>query len=69
MNYVAPAVDYTEMNVVEDYGWFLVYVAVLLALGATVVLGAAVWCLANGNGSFTGGVKWENGLQVWIECK
>ncbi|PMB07910.1 hypothetical protein CEN49_11510 [Fischerella thermalis CCMEE 5273] len=69
MQYVAPRADYTQVQSVKDDGWFLVYVAVLLALGATVVLGAAVWCLANGKGSFTGGVKWANGLQVWIECK
>jgi hypothetical protein len=69
MNYVAPSVDYSEMNVVEDYGWFLVLAAVLLTLAATVVLGAAIWCIASGHGSFTGGVKWKNGIQVWIECK
>ncbi|MBR0615473.1 hypothetical protein HF692_18685, partial [Bacillus safensis] len=54
---------------IMDQAWFLVFVAVLLGLGATVVLGAAVWCIANGKGSFTGAVQWESGLKVKIECK
>ena len=69
MQYVAPQVDYNPLLTIEDEGWWLVFVAVLLALGATVVLGAAVWCMANGKGSFSGGVKWKDGLQVYIECK
>ena len=52
MQYVAPQVDYNPLLTIEDEGWWLVFVAVLLALGATVVLGAAVWCMANGKGSF-----------------
>lgn len=69
MQYVAPQVEFEMLNTIQDEGWWLVFVAVLLALGATVVLGAAVWCLANGKGSFTGGVKWDSGLSVKIECK
>lgn len=49
--------------------WFLVFTAVLLALGATVVLGAAVWCIAKGKGSFTGSFSFKNfGLKVRLEC-
>ncbi|MDR6226132.1 hypothetical protein [Desmospora profundinema] len=69
MQYVAPQADCTQVRSVKDDAWFLVFIAVLLALGATIVLGAAVWCIYNGNGRFTGGVKWANGLQVWIECR
>ncbi|MFN2746790.1 MULTISPECIES: hypothetical protein [Bacillus] len=69
MTYAAPQVDYSVNPAIEDQAWFLVFIAVLLALGATVVLGAAVWCLANGHGSFTGSVKWVSGLQVKIECR
>ncbi|MGE7924740.1 hypothetical protein ACQKND_16375 [Viridibacillus arvi] len=69
MQYVAPQVDFDMLNTIQDEGWWLVFIAVLLALGATVVLGAAIWCIANGNGSFTGGVKWDYGIQVKIECK
>lgn len=69
MQYVSPMVDFTTLNTVEDEAWFLIFVAVLLGLGASVVLGAAVWCMVQGKGSFTGGVKWANGLEVKIECK
>ncbi|ENQ3105068.1 hypothetical protein SAMN04488168_1298 [Bacillus sp. 491mf] len=68
MQYVAPQVEFNTLNIIQDQAWWLVFVAVLLALGATVVLGAAIWCLANGKGSFTGGVQWVNGLQVKIQC-
>lgn len=40
MTYAAPQVDYSVNPSIEDQAWFLVFVAVLLALGATVVLGA-----------------------------
>ncbi len=64
MTYAAPQVDYSTMEpAIMDQAWFLVFVAVLLGLGA------AVWCLANGKGSFTGAVQWESGLKVQIECK
>ncbi|AGN35422.1 hypothetical protein ACG2QI_14410 [Bacillus sp. GM2] len=69
MTYAAPQVDYSVNPSIEDQAWFLVFVAVLLALGATVVLGAAVWCVVNGNGSFTGSVQWVSGLKVNIECR
>ncbi|SFS95704.1 hypothetical protein [Marininema halotolerans] len=69
MEYVAPQADFSSVKTVNDEAWFLVFVAVLLALGATLVLGAAVWCLAYAHGKhFTGGVQWENGLKVNIEC-
>lgn len=69
IQYNAPAIECDNFEITEEQAWFLVFVAVLLALGATVVLGAAVWCLVQGKGSFTGGVKWDNGLNVNIECK
>lgn len=50
-------------------GWFLVFTAVILALGATVVLGAAVWCIVNNKGSFTGEFSFKNfGLRIRLEC-
>ncbi|PYZ99214.1 hypothetical protein CR205_09255 [Alteribacter lacisalsi] len=67
--YETPEIQVNQYDLVEDFAWFLVFIAVLLALGATVVLGAAVWCLANGNGSFTGGTQWDSGLRIWIECR
>ena len=69
INYNSPVVDYSNFQTCEEEAWFLVFVATLLAAGSTVVLGAAVWCMSTGKGSFSGGVKWDNGLQVNIECK
>ncbi|GAA0715644.1 hypothetical protein GCM10008904_32690 [Paraclostridium ghonii] len=69
VQYNAPVMECDNFDITEEQAWFLVFVAVLLGLGASVVLGAAVWCLVQGKGSFTGGVKWENGLNVNIECK
>jgi hypothetical protein len=69
VQYNAPVIECDNFAIVEEQEWFLVFVAVLLALGATVVLGAAVWCLVQGKGSFTGAVKWDSGLSVNIECK
>jgi len=70
MDYVSPVVDCTQVAVIEDEGWFIVLLAVLLCLGATIVLGAAVWCMANGHGSFTGGWKvYKYGVSLEIECK
>ncbi|MCD7036034.1 hypothetical protein LRR81_17475 [Metabacillus sp. GX 13764] len=69
MNYAAPAVDYSTMMTTADQAWFLIFVAVLLALGATVVLGAAVWCVAHNHGNFTGGVQFKDfGFKVNIHC-
>lgn len=49
--------------------WFIVFVAVLLALGATLLAGMAVWCVVNQQGRFTGSWKWVNGIQVSMECR
>ena len=65
--YNSPLIDYRNLSISEEETWFLVFIAVLLSLGATVVLGAAIWCISKGNGSFTGGVKWDNGIQLHIE--
>ncbi|BCR79617.1 hypothetical protein SK1NUM_00600 [Arachnia rubra] len=50
-------------------GWFLVVVAVVLALAATFLAGMAAWCVIYGNGSFTGNWYWKNGWEVGLECK
>lgn len=51
-------------------GWWLVFVAALLALGFVLVAGAAIWCATRLNGrTFTGGMSWKNGFQVSIECR
>ncbi|MFE7799995.1 hypothetical protein [Nocardia sp. NPDC057440] len=49
--------------------WFLVFVAVIVGLGATMLLGMAVWCVVNQHGSFTGNWNYENyGVSVNVEC-
>ncbi|GAA2158628.1 MULTISPECIES: hypothetical protein [Glycomyces] len=48
--------------------WFLVFIAVLLALGATLLAGMAIWCVVNQQGRFTGSWQWENGIMVNMEC-
>ncbi|MFF5483372.1 hypothetical protein ACFY5C_39490 [Streptomyces sp. NPDC012935] len=49
--------------------WFLVVVAVILALGATVAAGLAVWCVVKQNKSFSGRWEFKNfGLKVHFEC-
>ncbi|WP_129657364.1 hypothetical protein [Rothia uropygialis] len=49
--------------------WFLVFVAVLLALGATLLLGMAAWCVVKRHGRFTGHWRWANGFSVSMECR
>lgn len=49
--------------------WFLVFIAVVLALAATLLAGMAIWCVVNQKGRFTGHWYWNNGWQVGLECK
>ena len=49
--------------------WYVVLVAVILALGATLLAGMAVWCVTNQHGEFTGHFKWVNGAEVNMECE
>lgn len=70
MNYMSPQVDFSPVQTTNDEAWFVVLLAVLLAMGATFVLGAAAWCLATGNGTFTGGWSVKDwGVSLNIECK
>lgn len=58
-----------DQALVRYDAWFLVFVAVLLALGATVLLGMAAWCVVKGHGHFTGHWKWvKMGVSVSMEC-
>lgn len=50
--------------------WFLVFVAVILALGATLLAGMAIWCVVKQNKTFTGSWQFKDmGLNVHFECK
>lgn len=49
--------------------WFLVFVAVILALGAVIAAGMAVWCVVKQHKRFTGRWSFRNfGLKVYFEC-
>jgi len=50
--------------------WFLVFTAVILALGATLLIGMAVWCVTRAGGRrFTGAWSFKDfGLKVNFEC-
>lgn len=48
--------------------WFVVLIAVILTLGATLLAGMAVWCVVNRKGRFTGHFYWKNGWSVGMEC-
>ena len=49
--------------------WYLVFVAVILALGATLIIGMAIWCVVYKGKKFTGRWSLRNfGLSVYFEC-
>ncbi|WP_250031721.1 hypothetical protein [Paractinoplanes maris] len=49
--------------------WFLVVIAVILVLGATLLAGMAVYCIVKKGMSFTGSWQYKNfGLKVRLEC-
>ena len=50
--------------------WFLVFIAVVLAIGVGLLAGLAIWCLVNQGKNFTGAWRYENfGLSVAFECR
>jgi hypothetical protein len=50
--------------------WFLVFVAVILALGAVLLTGMAIWCVVKQNKTFTGSWSFKDfGLKVYFECR
>ncbi|WP_425556147.1 hypothetical protein [Glycomyces endophyticus] len=62
------AKDRFDNLLVRYDAWFLVFIAVLLALGATLLAGMAIWCLVNQKGRFTGSWRWVNGISVSMQC-
>ncbi|GAA1747542.1 hypothetical protein [Aeromicrobium alkaliterrae] len=59
-----------EDGLVRYDGWFLVFTAVILGLGASITAGIAIWCVVKQKKKFTGewGFK-DFGLKVRFECK
>ncbi|PNZ49522.1 hypothetical protein CD138_12695 [Staphylococcus intermedius NCTC 11048] len=50
--------------------WFLVFLAVILALATTIVAGLAIWCVMNQHGKFTGNWNWSlTNVKINVECK
>jgi hypothetical protein len=67
---VAGAIRSRFDNALVRYdAWFLVFVAVILALGATLLAGMAIWCVVEQNKTFTGSWQFKDmGLNVHFEC-
>jgi hypothetical protein len=56
--------------VIRYDAWFLVFVAVILGLGAVITAGMAVWCVVKQGKRFTGNWTFKDfGLKVYFECK
>ncbi|MBP2329745.1 hypothetical protein JOF56_010130 [Kibdelosporangium banguiense] len=59
-----------DNGLVRYDAWFLVFVAVILALGAVLLAGMAVWCVVKQHKTFTGSWEFKNfGLKVYFECR
>lgn len=59
-----------DASLVRYDAWFLVFVAVILALGATLLAGMAVWCVTKQHKRFTGAWSFKDyGIKVNMECK
>ncbi|MFE7860141.1 hypothetical protein [Streptomyces sp. NPDC057403] len=59
-----------DRGLVRYDAWFLVFIAVILALGATLLAGMAVWCVVKEHKTFTGNWQYKDfGLKVYFECK
>ncbi len=58
-----------ERGLVRYDAWFLVFTAVVIGLGATILAGMAVWCVVKKGKHFTGNWSFKNfGLKVNIQC-
>lgn len=55
--------------IVRADAWFLVFIAVVLGLAATLFMGLTIWCLVYQHKRFTGNWYWKNGWQVAVECR
>ncbi|MGW3508221.1 hypothetical protein [Streptomyces sp. NPDC000994] len=59
-----------DRGLVRYDAWFLVFIAVILALGAALLAGMAVWCVVKQGKTFTGRWQYKDfGLKVYFECK
>ncbi|MGW1072466.1 hypothetical protein [Streptomyces sp. NPDC002537] len=59
-----------DKGLVRYDAWFLIFVAVILGLGATIYAGLVVWCVVKQNKKFTGSWSFKDyGLKVSAECR
>jgi hypothetical protein len=50
--------------------WFLVLLAVILAIGVALLAGMAIWCVVYQGKNFTGAWQYKDwGLNVSFECR
>ena len=68
------AIDVTKRKLddalVRYDAWFLIFVAIILALGATLMTGMSIWCVVKQHKTFTGSWSFRNyGLKVYFECR
>lgn len=67
-SYVPGQGDPAEGLYRQDLAWFVVFVAVLLALAAAIFTAMAIWCMTNGHGSFSGSWNWHDMFAMNIQC-
>jgi len=49
--------------------WFLVFIAVILAIGVALLAGMAIWCVVKQHKTFTGSWQYKDfGLKVYFQC-
>jgi hypothetical protein len=59
-----------DAGLVRYDAWYMVLIAVILALGATLLAGMAVWCVVKKGKRFTGEWAFRNGgFYVNMECR
>ncbi|USK36455.1 hypothetical protein LIT25_27210 (plasmid) [Bacillus sp. F19] len=71
-SYASPKMEMDNTQTVEDLvAFFIVAGYVLLALGATLILGAIAWCFMYARSSFEGTLEQVNGggWKFKIGCK
>src|SRR4051794_34546907 len=57
-----------DNGLVRYDAWFLVFIAVILALGATLLAGLAIWCVVKQHKTFTGRWSFKDfGLKVYFQ--
>lgn len=57
------------LSLLRADAWHYIFLGVMLALGATIIMGLMIWCLVYQNKKFSGGlsINWWS-LSAWAEC-